>query len=69
VYVRMTVPGARTVCDDVEGRVLRSHSRPRSRLPRGTPSGRRDLMMCLGVGRPPKTSLVNVKLKRGEDSR
>jgi hypothetical protein len=68
-YVQTTVPGARTVCDDVEGRVLRSHSRPRSHVPRGTPSRRRDLRMCLGVGRAPKTSLVDVKPKRGEDSR
>jgi hypothetical protein len=61
-----SAPGTRTVRDGVEG-LLRS--RPRSRLPGGTPSGRRDHRVCLGIGRPPKTSLVDVELKRGEDLR
>jgi hypothetical protein len=38
-------------------------------LLRGTPSGRRDPRHCLGLGRPPKTCLVDVELKRGEDLR
>jgi hypothetical protein len=62
-----SAPEARTVRDGTEGRLLRR--RPRSRLPGWTPSGRRDPRVCLGVGRPPKTSLVDVEPKRGEDSR
>jgi hypothetical protein len=58
---------ARTVRDGAEDRLLRS--RPRSRLPRGILSGRRDHRVCLGIGRPPKLYLANVALKRGEDSR
>jgi hypothetical protein len=61
------VSGTRTVRDGAEGLLLRS--RPRSRLPGGTPSGRRDPRVCLGVGRPFKTSLVNVEPKRGENLR
>jgi hypothetical protein len=61
------VPRARTVRDGVDGRLLRS--RPRSRLPGRTPSGRRDPIVRLGVGRPPKTSLFDVEPKRGEDLR
>jgi hypothetical protein len=57
----------RTVREGVEGLLL--HSRPRSRLPRGTLSGRRDPRVCLGVDRPPKTPLVDVEPKRGEDLR
>jgi hypothetical protein len=34
-----------------------------------TSSGRRDHMVCIGVGRPSKTSLVDVELKRAEDLR
>jgi hypothetical protein len=60
-------PSARTVRDDAESRLLRS--RPRSRLSGGTPSGRRDHRVCLEIGRSPKTSLVDVELKRGEYSR
>jgi hypothetical protein len=33
----------------------------------GTPSGRRDLRVCLGIGGPPKTPLNNVEPERGED--
>jgi hypothetical protein len=58
---------ARTVCDGAEGLLL--HSRPRSRLPEGTPSGRRDRRVCLGIDRPPKTPLVDVEPKRSEDLR
>jgi hypothetical protein len=64
---RQSVPGARTVRDGAECLLLRS--RPRSHLPEGTPSGRRDPRVCLGVGRPPKTPLVDVEPKRGEDLR
>jgi hypothetical protein len=60
------VTGAQTVRDSAEDRLL--HSRPRSRLPGGTSSGRRDLRVCLSVGMPPNTSLVDVEPKRGEDS-
>jgi hypothetical protein len=39
-------------------------------LPLGRdPVRRRDPKVCLGVGRPPKTPLVDVEPKRGEDSR
>jgi hypothetical protein len=62
-----STPGARTVRDGAEGLLLRS--RPRSCLPGGTSSGRRDPRVCLGVGRPPKTPLVDVELKKGEDLR
>jgi hypothetical protein len=55
------------VCDGAESRLL--HSRPRSCLPRGTPSGRRDPKVCLGIERLPKTTLVDIEPKRGEDSR
>jgi hypothetical protein len=33
----------------------------------GTPSGRRDPRLYLGIGRPPKTPLIDVEPKRGED--
>jgi hypothetical protein len=36
-------------------------------LPGGVPSGRRDLRVCLGIDRPPKTSSDDVEWKRGED--
>jgi hypothetical protein len=36
-------------------------------LPGGTLSGRRDSMVCVGIGRPPKTLLNDVKPKEGED--
>jgi hypothetical protein len=55
---RRSVHGARTVRDGEEGCLLRS--RPGSRLPGGTPSGRRDHRVCLGDGRPPKTPLVDI---------
>jgi hypothetical protein len=61
-----SAPEAQTVHDGTEG-LLRS--RPRSRLPGETPSGRRDPRVCIGVSRPPKTPLVDVEPKRGEDSR
>jgi hypothetical protein len=38
-------------------------------LPGGPPSGRRDPRLCLGIGRPPKTPLIDVEPKRGEDLR
>jgi hypothetical protein len=59
--------GARTVRDGAEGLLL--HRRPRSRLPEGTPSRRRDPRVCLGVGKPPKTPLVDIEPKRGENLR
>jgi hypothetical protein len=59
--------GARTVHDGAEGRLVRN--RPRCRLPGGTPLGRRDPRVCLGVIRLPKTCKVDVEPKRGEDSR
>jgi hypothetical protein len=43
-----STPGARMVRDGTERRLLRS--KPRSLLPGGTPSGRRDPRVCLGVG-------------------
>jgi hypothetical protein len=55
------------VRNSAEGHLLRSRSR--SRLSGGIPSGRRDHRVCLGVGRPSKTSLVDVELNRGQDSR
>jgi hypothetical protein len=64
---RRSVLGARMVHDGAEGLLL--HSRPRSRFLKGTPSGRRDCRVCLGIGRPPKTPLVDVEPKRGEDLR
>jgi hypothetical protein len=54
-----------TVRDGAEGLFL--HSRPRSRIPGGTSLGRRDHRVCLGVEKPPKTSLVNVEPKRGKN--
>jgi hypothetical protein len=45
------------------------HSRPRSRLPGGIPSEKRDPKVFLGVGKPPKTHLVDVGPKRGGDLR
>jgi hypothetical protein len=35
--------------------------------PGGTPSGRRDPKVCLGIGIPSKTALNDVELERGED--
>jgi hypothetical protein len=62
---RWSAPGARTVRDGAESRLL--NNRLRSCLLGGTPSGRRDSRVCLGVGRPPKTPLIDVEPKRGED--
>jgi hypothetical protein len=59
--------GAQTVHNGTEGCLL--CRRPRSHLPEGTPLERRDPRVCLGIGRPPKTLLVDVGPKRGEDSR
>jgi hypothetical protein len=59
--------GARTVHGGAKGHLLRN--RPRSRLPERDPLGRRDLRVCLAIGRPPKTSQVDVEPKRGEHSR
>jgi hypothetical protein len=53
-----SAPEARMVHDGAEGLLLRSG--PRSRLSGGIPSGRRDRRVCLGVGRPPKTPLVDI---------
>jgi hypothetical protein len=66
VYVRTVHAWARTVHDGVEGLLLRN--RPRSRLPGGTPSGR-DPRVCLGIDKPPKTPLVDIEPKRGEESK
>jgi hypothetical protein len=62
-----SAPGARTIRNGAEGLLL--HSGPRSRLPGGIPSERRDPTICLGIGRPLKTPLVDVEPKRGEDLR
>jgi hypothetical protein len=59
------MPRARTVRDGVEHCLL--CSRPRSR--HLGPSGRRDPRLCLGIDRPPKTSLVEIEPNRGEASR
>jgi hypothetical protein len=48
----------RTVRDGAEDLLLRSGSR--SRLLEGTPSGRKDRRVCLDVGRPPRTPIVDV---------
>jgi hypothetical protein len=64
---RQSVPGARTVRDGGESLFLRN--RPRSRLPGGNPSGRRDPRVCLGIGKPPKMPLVDVEPKRDGDLR
>jgi hypothetical protein len=64
---RRSAPGARTVRDGAEGRLLRI--RPRSHLPGGTPLGRGDPRVCLGIGKPPKMPLVDVDPKIGEDLR
>jgi hypothetical protein len=40
---------------------------PRSNTPGGTPSGRRDLRVCLEIGRPPKKPPDDVELKKGKD--
>jgi hypothetical protein len=62
-----SAPRAWTVRDGTERHLLRSG--PRSHLLGGTPSGRRDPRVFLGVGRTPKTPLVDVEPNRGEDSR
>jgi hypothetical protein len=62
-----SVPVARMVHDGAEDCLL--CSRPRSRLPGWTPSERRDTRVCLGIGRPSKTPLVDVEPRRGEDLR
>jgi hypothetical protein len=53
-------------------RVRRGGGVRRQRLdlaPRRAPSGRRDLRLCLGIGRPPKTPLIDIEPMRGEDLR
>jgi hypothetical protein len=60
-------PGAQTVHDGAKCLLLLRRSR--SHLLRGTPLGRRDPKVCLGVSRPPKTSLFDVEPKRGENLR
>jgi hypothetical protein len=67
VQTALATPGAQTVHDGVVGHLLRS--RPRSRLPGGNPSRRRDPTVCFEAGRPPKMPLVDVEPKRGKDSR
>jgi hypothetical protein len=67
LWARRSAPGARTMRDSAEDRLLRS--KPRSRPPGGTLSGRRDPRVCPGVDRPTKTSLVDIEPKRGENSR
>jgi hypothetical protein len=67
VYVRRSAPRARTVHYGAKRLLLRS--RPRSHLSGGTLLGRRDLKVCLGIGRLPKTHLVDIKPKRGEGLR
>jgi hypothetical protein len=52
----------------VVGRSACVHSRQRSpTASRSDPSGRRDPRICLGIGRPSKTPLDDIELKRGED--
>lgn len=51
-------------------RAQRQRSSPYSTwisLPGETPSGRSDLRVCLGIGRPPKTPLNNVEPENYED--
>jgi hypothetical protein len=67
VQTVLATPGARTVHDGVERRLLRS--RPRSRLLGGNPSRRRDPMVCFEAGMPPKMPLVDVEPKRGKYSK
>lgn len=47
-------------------RQWRSPTSPGSDPREGTPSGRRDPKIFLGIGRPPKTLSDDVELKRGE---
>jgi hypothetical protein len=63
-YFRMVRAWALMAYDGAECRLLRSI--PRSHLPGGTSSRRRDPKVCLGIDRPPNTSLVDVELKRFE---
>jgi hypothetical protein len=67
LYIRpkTSAPGASTVRNDTESLFL--HNIPRSRLPGQIPSGKKDPRLCLGIGRPPKTHLVDIEPKRGED--
>jgi hypothetical protein len=51
--------GARMAREGAESHLLRR--RPRSGLLGEIPSGRRVPRVCLGVGRPPKTPLVDVE--------
>jgi hypothetical protein len=50
------------VRNEAKGRLLRS--RHRSHLLGVTSSGRRDPRICLRVGRPPNTSLIDVEPKK-----
>jgi hypothetical protein len=59
--------GAQTVRNAAKGRLLRS--RPRSRLPGGTPLVRRNHRVCLEIDKPLKTPLIDVEPKRDENSR
>jgi hypothetical protein len=65
--LRWSVPGARTVCDGAEGHLFAAYLDLASR--EGHPLGRRDPRVCLSVGRPSKTPLVDVEPKRREHSR
>jgi hypothetical protein len=67
VFIYNTAPAAWMVHNDAEGRLF--DSRPRYRLLGWTLSGRRDPQVCLGSCRPPKTPLVDVEQKRGENLR
>jgi hypothetical protein len=44
-----------------------SSTAPKSNTPGGTPSGRIDLSVYLGIGRPPKTPSDDVELKKCKD--
>jgi hypothetical protein len=59
--------------DEPDGpRVRRDGGVRRQRLnlaPGGTSSGRRDPRLCLGIGRTPKTPLIDVEPKKDEDLR
>jgi hypothetical protein len=60
------VHGARTVRDGTESS---SSQQTWISLTGRDPVGRRDPRVCLGIGKPPKTPLVDVEPKRGEDLR
>jgi hypothetical protein len=65
-YVQTVRAWAWTVHNGVEGLL---HNKPISLLPGGTLSRRRDPTVCLGIDRLPKTPLVDIEPKGGEDLR